>query len=70
MSSSFCGNLKGGVEKPKSSFLRFPFLNRMFSVAKTYVSQQETVRFPAGKHRNPFCFIHYSQGRFTMKEDE
>lgn len=51
-------------------FLRFPSLNRMFPVAKTYVSQQETVRFPAGKHRKPFCFIHYSQGRFTMKEDD
>lgn len=51
-------------------FLRFPFLNHMFSVAKTYVSRQETVRFPAGKHRKPFYFIHYSQGRFVMKEDE
>lgn len=51
-------------------FLRFPSLNRMFPVAKTYVSQQETVRFPPGKHRNPFCFIHYSQERFMMKEDD
>lgn len=51
-------------------FLRFLSLNRMFPVAKTYVSRQETVRFPAGKHRKPFCFIHYSQGRFVMKEDD
>lgn len=51
-------------------FLRFPSLNRMFPVAKTYVSRQETVRFPPGKHRNPFGFIHYLQERFTMEEDE
>lgn len=51
-------------------FLRFPFLNHMFYQSKTYVSRQETVRFPAGKHRKPFYFINYSQGRFVMKEDE
>ena len=42
----------------------------MFPVAKTYISRQETVRFPPGKHRKPFCFIHYSQERFTMEEDD
>lgn len=51
-------------------FLRFLSLNRTFPFSEPYVSRSENLRFPAGKHRKPFCFIHYSQERFVMKEDE